>query len=232
MNRRDLSTVAAPAALLGLLAMAPAASASAASKGPDDKGKGKPLELPVTGTLNNGQQFQGSMTNLQFSFTNGHLLLSGVLNGKGKGNGHDTDIKKQAFSNVVATLSGGTFASAFEADAEDCGCAADDGATFFAGPMAQATTPSCQILHLTLGPLTLNLLGLVLTIPNPIIIDLTAIPGGGNLLGNLLCALAHLLDSGLLSTLLGSLLSGALLTAFQGFLTAFLNALNAALMGL
>lgn len=54
---------------------------------------------------------------------------------------------------------------------------------------------SCPILQLDIGAIHLNLLGLVLDI-SPIQIDLTAQQGPGNLLGNLLCAVAHLLDSG------------------------------------
>lgn len=55
---------------------------------------------------------------------------------------------------------------------------------------------SCQILFLTLGPLELDLLGLVIEIPDPIILDVRAERGPGNLLGNLLCAVAGLLDGG------------------------------------
>jgi len=54
-------------------------------------------------------------------------------------------------------------------------------------------TQRCTILHLDLGPIFLNLLGLQLT-TSPITLDLTAVAGAGNLLGNLLCAVAHLLD--------------------------------------
>jgi hypothetical protein len=51
----------------------------------------------------------------------------------------------------------------------------------------------CQILNLTLGPLHLNLLGLVVDL-NRVHLRITAHRGPGNLLGNLLCAVAHLLD--------------------------------------
>lgn len=51
----------------------------------------------------------------------------------------------------------------------------------------------CQILNLTLGPLHLNLLGLVVNL-NRVHLRITAVRGPGNLLGNLLCAVAHLLD--------------------------------------
>jgi hypothetical protein len=61
-------------------------------------------------------------------------------------------------------------------------------------------TGTCDILHLTLGPLDLNLLGLVVHL-NQIHLDITAQSGPGNLLGNLLCAVAHLLDGGPLTAL-------------------------------
>jgi hypothetical protein len=58
---------------------------------------------------------------------------------------------------------------------------------------AQATG-SCQILDLVLGPLHLDLLGLVVDL-NQVHLTITAVPGPGNLLGNLLCAVVHLLDN-------------------------------------
>lgn len=58
-----------------------------------------------------------------------------------------------------------------------------------------ATQASCEILHLELGPLDLNLLGLVVHLDR-IVLDISAQPGAGNLLGNLLCAIANLLNSG------------------------------------
>ena len=53
---------------------------------------------------------------------------------------------------------------------------------------------SCQILHLELGPLDLDLLGLQVHL-DQVVLDITAQSGSGNLLGNLLCAVARLLDS-------------------------------------
>lgn len=59
-------------------------------------------------------------------------------------------------------------------------------------------TPSatCAILNLVLGPLHLDLLGLVIDIPTPIVLNITAVTGPGSLLGNLLCSVAGLLDAG------------------------------------
>jgi hypothetical protein len=66
---------------------------------------------------------------------------------------------------------------------------------------------TCDILHLELGPLNLDLLGLVINL-NQVVLDIDAQSGPGNLLGNLLCAVAGLLDnpSGL-SALLNRILS-------------------------
>jgi hypothetical protein len=60
-------------------------------------------------------------------------------------------------------------------------------------PVSTAGTGSCQILDLRLGPLDLNLLGLVVHL-DVVHLNITAQQGPGNLLGNLLCAVAHLLD--------------------------------------
>jgi hypothetical protein len=76
-------------------------------------------------------------------------------------------------------------------------------------PVAIGET-TCQILHLDLGPLSLDLLGLQVDLSR-VVLDITAEAGAGNLLGNLLCAVAGLLDnpSGLarlLNQILGAIL--------------------------
>jgi hypothetical protein len=82
----------------------------------------------------------------------------------------------------------------------------------------QATSGGCQVLDLVLGPLHLDLLGLVVDL-NQVHLNITAQPGPGNLLGNLLCSVTHLLDqSG----------GGGLGTAIQNLL----NILNGLLGGL
>lgn len=81
------------------------------------------------------------------------------------------------------------------------------------GVLGQLTAPSsligignspggghCDILNLSLGPIDLNLLGLEVAVDNcnngPVTLDITADPGAGKLLGNLLCSVTHLLDKG------------------------------------
>jgi hypothetical protein len=64
----------------------------------------------------------------------------------------------------------------------------------------------CQILDLVLGPLDLDLLGLEVFL-DTVHLNITAQPGPGNLLGNLLCAVAGLLDQNTLGTALTRLLN-------------------------
>lgn len=86
------------------------------------------------------------------------------------------------------------------------------GGTAFSTPIQSLAAPNgCSILTLDLGPLHLDLLGLVIDLA-PVNLDVTAVPGAGNLLGNLLCAVAGLLDrngplTGI-SALLNRLLTG------------------------
>src|ERR671932_2499438 len=72
-----------------------------------------------------------------------------------------------------------------------------------------AATGTCQILHLELGPLDLNLLGVAVHL-DKVVLDVSAQSGPGNLLGNLLCGVAHLLDSNGAATALANLLNNLL----------------------
>jgi hypothetical protein len=64
---------------------------------------------------------------------------------------------------------------------------------------------SCQILDLVLGPLDLDLLGLQVHL-DTVHLNITAQSGPGELVGNLLCAIAGLLDGGLpLNTIVGQI---------------------------
>jgi hypothetical protein len=70
----------------------------------------------------------------------------------------------------------------------------------------------CTVLHLDLELFFLILLGLQLT-RNEIVVDLTAVAGPGNLLGNRLCAVANLLNNnplnlGAINNLLNQILAG------------------------
>jgi hypothetical protein len=79
-----------------------------------------------------------------------------------------------------------------------------------------AAATGCQVLDLVLGPLHLDLLGLVVDL-NQVHLNITAVPGPGNLLGNLLCSVTHLLDQG---------------SGLNGVINGLLNVLNRILGGL
>ena len=72
------------------------------------------------------------------------------------------------------------------------------------------TAGACDILNLQLGPLDLKLLGLHVHLDNcaggPVTLAITAVPGAGALLGNLLCSLANLLNGGAATALIDQLL--------------------------
>jgi hypothetical protein len=111
-------------------------------------------------------------------------------------------------------------------------------------PAAQATaaptaTPgtgaggaSCQILLLQIpGGLTLDLLGLQVLL-QALRLDILAVRGAGNLLGNLLCGVVNLLNGINLAGLLGGLGNVAqLLGSLSGALDDFVSAINNLLGG-
>jgi hypothetical protein len=183
--RYRLTALAVLLALASAFVFAPFAATAA----PKQK---KPLKnIPVSGVLADGGSFKGKVSITQFGYdqTTG-LWVSGVLNGTATtadGVAHK-DIS-QSFSQVHATLTPGTTAAS-----------SSRGSGF-----APALQASCSILDLDVGAIHLDLLGLVVDL-SPIHLDITAISGAGNLLGNLLCAVAGLLDpNGLLTDLIGSL---------------------------
>ena len=77
------------------------------------------------------------------------------------------------------------------------------------------TQNACTVLDLSIGPLTLNLLGLEVQLDNcaegPLTVTVTAVPGSGNLLGNLLCGVLGGVGVGTtLSQILQAVLGGIL----------------------
>jgi len=82
--------------------------------------------------------------------------------------------------------------------------------------LQQVPAPTCAILSLVLGPLHLDVLGLVIDL-NRVILNITGQTGAGNLLGNLLCSLTGILDG------------GAILTRFLSIVNQLLAAINSVL---
>ena len=100
------------------------------------------------------------------------------------------------------------------------------GSTAFSAPLILSTSPNpggdCPILHLRIDAIHLDLLGLKVDTSN-ICLDIDAHPGPGNLLGNLLCDISHLLDSG---TPLSSILSGLSTTQLSDLSSGLTSLLN------
>ena len=132
-------------------------------------------DVPVSGTLVGGGTFSGTLTATKITMDNTtrQLTMSGVVNGTAmKSTGEVVDVVNQAFTAPLAL--------------------SEPGATTM-GLVRPAAQASCGILDLVLGPLHLDLLGLVVDL-NQVVLDITGATGAGNLLGNLLCAVTGLLD--------------------------------------
>jgi hypothetical protein len=131
--------------------------------------------VPITGTVNHVPQ-TGTFTIKQFQNINGTLNAVGTL----------------TMHNVSTSLAIPVTAS------NPTGVPTSSNAITSASSEAISAAPaaaSCPVLNLVLGPLNLNVLGLVVTL-NQVNLNITAIPGAGNLLGNLLCDVAGLLNPG------------------------------------
>jgi hypothetical protein len=129
--------------------------------------------IPVAGTTASGNAFHGALSIVNFQNVNGRIMAITNISGRlvrpnGTIVGRVTNIRAQ----FPVTLSDGTSVHSLAAPNQ---------------------TGSCDILHLRLGAINLNLLGLVVHL-DPVRLDITAQPGPGNLLGNLLCAVSGLLD--------------------------------------
>ena len=221
-SRRGLSRSKVTLAVLAVCAMvmtlvAPAATAattpatghqalSAAPAG-DKAGKISLLKATtaaVTGAAADGTAFTGNFDLKRFKERRGVLYAVGTLTGtmNGKSYKHNVSLPVTNGSNESAA----TTAAAAQAQQ--------------VGPIP--TPGACSILTLNLGPLNLNILGLRVAL-DPVNLLIEAIPGAGNLLGNLLCGIAGLLDGGLLGGGLGNLLRnllGNIATLLNGLLGA------------
>jgi hypothetical protein len=140
------------------------------------------LASTVAGTFTNadGQgTFAGTFTPKKFSVVNGVLEATGLVKGT------LTDASGTSLGTVSQT------------------------ATIPVDRTNAADAVGCNVLNLTLGPLNLNLLGLVVTL-NQVHLVITAVPGAGNLLGNLLCAVTNLLNGTGSLAVIAVLLNGIL----------------------
>ena len=187
---KGMATLVAAAMVASLLLM-PSVSAeraqAATAQGPTRATN--TTVVPVVGEYRNGApKFEGDLTIRRFVRRNGKLKAVGLLNGtvfrrNGAERGVVEDLRVVAPAKIRHNRN---------------------------APAARtAALASCNILRLVLGPLDLNLLGLRVQL-NRVVLNITAEPGPGNLLGNLLCAVAGLLDRGGLLGIIRNLLNAIL----------------------
>lgn len=202
MGRFTLRTRLAPLAMA--LALVFAIGQFGQTSAQDSGGGALGGSLPISGILQDDSgevgTFQGTVSDLVASDDDDELSLDGMLNGLAVIDGDTVRVTDQEFSSPVEPEVVGSI-DAEDYDPDEAGEEdEDDEATPIGRTGGQAFSMQtaddegkCDVLFLNIQPITLNLLGLeVLT--SPITIDVNAIPGEGNLLGNLVCALAGLLD--------------------------------------
>ena len=152
-------------ALAALVACATALGAAGTASAQDRA----PLtqKVAVTG-VNKGKNFKGTYTIQRFTTSGGKLVAVGKLTGTLKN-------RRVSRNNVRMPA---TLAQAAQSSQV---------------PPAPLPVPSCPLLHLDLGPINLNLLGLVVR-TNRILVFIDGIPSsetGGGLLGDIVCLLSN-----------------------------------------
>jgi hypothetical protein len=142
--------------------------------------------IAINGTGKNGKKFKGTFGIQRFVSSGGHAYALGILKGT-LGGRHVTRNNVKLPAKLVS------------------------GSTSTTGTATKSTrATSCTVLHLVLGPIDLNLLGLQVKLgggansDQPIVLDVTAHQGQG-LLGDLLCGIDNALGGGGLGGLSGQI---------------------------
>ncbi len=203
-SRAPFAVVAAALSLAIIVVLGGfSATAKASSGGSDTTSRGTvaknvngKLISKIVGKASDGSKVTGTFTPLKFVKKDGKQQVNGVVEGVVT----HADGTKETFTALrslkVKSINGKSLSGLTTRSAQG---------------MA-----SCDILHLVLGPLDLDLLGLQVHL-DKVVLDIVAATGAGNLLGNLLCAVTGLLDGGPLAGLLGQLsdLLGQILDALN-----------------
>jgi hypothetical protein len=177
MTRRPAHRIVASVALAATLALLPATASVAQAQAGRSSGIGVPISGTATAADGTGtvQTLSGMFTIQRFARTQGQIVAVGTLVG------------------TLTSTDPGTSVTSARTFVTQLSMPLQRGNTVTAADVTALAT--CDILHLVLGPLDLNLLGLVVHL-DQVVLDITAVTGAGNLLGNLLCAITGLLDGG------------------------------------
>ena len=188
-NGTPLAVIAGALALammfvIGGFSAATAVSSDTAGKGTVAKNVQGKITSKIVGTASDGSKVTGDFTPLRFVKKDGKQQVKGLVQG------------------VVTHADGSkeTFAALRTLNVKKINGKSLSGLT----AKSTQSLAACDILHLVLGPLDLDLLGLQIHL-DKIVLDIVAATGAGNLLGNLLCAITGILDGGPLAGLLAQL---------------------------
>lgn len=181
-SRTPFAVLAAALVLAIMAALGAFSSAATAVSGGSDtatrgtvaKNASGKLASKLVGTASDGSKVTGSFTPLKFVKKDGKQQVKGVVDGVVT----HADGSKETFTALrtlqVKKINGKSLSEL--------------------SSRSVSGMAACDILHLVLGPLDLDLLGLQVHL-DKVVLDISAQSAPGNLLGNLLCAVSHLLDS-------------------------------------
>jgi hypothetical protein len=168
-----------------------AAAGAAADRSDHEEAGGRQakLYLPIAGSATGGGTFAGTLSVQRFEVRDGRVVAISMVSGSVSGAG----------TMLVGPL-------ALPVDVGPGGKAAPVSP---AAAAPQQAAQTCQVLHLALGAVNLNVLGLQVT-TQPISIDVSGDSTGTNVLGNLTCTILTTLNNvvglvNLLNQLLGVL---------------------------
>jgi hypothetical protein len=182
MSQR-LSTLTVVFALIGsCLAIPPASALAQGGSNPNTNR----LDVPIAGVVQNVGNLTGTFAISRFAIQDDVLVAIGQLNA--------TYTDASGVARTIVTQVAWPVANGGSSPGAAASCDTD------------SITQGCDILNLVLGPLHLDLLGLVIDL-NQVILNITATTGAGDLLGNLLCAITGLLDAGSVGQQVVSLLN-------------------------
>jgi hypothetical protein len=180
--------MAVSAVSMGLLLLG-AATTPADQEVKAQKKLGASLQLPITGTIAGGGTFAGTLSVLKFVVHDGQVAAIGMVRGTAT-SAAGIPLGTALVGPITLPVQVGPGVTTM---------------TSAAAPVAAQAT--CQVLHLDLGAVNLNVLGLVVT-TQPITLDISGDTAG--VLGNLVCTVLDTLNNvvglvALLNQLLGSL---------------------------
>ncbi|HKO50403.1 MAG TPA: hypothetical protein VJV79_21920 [Polyangiaceae bacterium] len=140
----------------------------------DQKVQQKALVKPVTGTVD-GAAFAGQLRVTEFVARDNKIFAVATI----------TDVTGSISSAAITAIQGETYQLPVELS--------QDQTSLSGNGASSAALVTCDVLFLQLGPLDLDLLGLVVHL-DQVVLNIDAQSAPGNLLGNLLCAITALLD--------------------------------------